>query len=292
MNDNRFQNVPQAQLDVLLKFKDIHPERSINVGSATWHYLASGRGPKALLILVGGSRMAETAFKLISAFENEYRVIVPSYPDVMQLSQIEEGVAAILDAEGVQSVSVLGASFGGMVAQAFVRRYPQRVEKLILSNTAGILPAEYVDKLEKGLKLIGWLPLWLLRSKLRRQILRHAETFPRAEKSFWEGVLSSIVDHMTKDSLRSQFATMLDVHERGFKAQDLAGWQGSILVLESGNDLAFPEVMRQSMHNLYLQAQFVNFPNGGHIPMVTEWEAYNRVIHEFLAEPELELAIS
>jgi pimeloyl-ACP methyl ester carboxylesterase len=39
-------------------------------------------------------------------------------------------------------VAILGASFGGAVAQVFVRRYPDRVSELILSNTG--VPLKYL----------------------------------------------------------------------------------------------------------------------------------------------------
>lgn len=288
MNDKHFGSVPREQYEVLLTFKATHPVKSLQVGGETWNYLMSGQGPKTLVILVGGSRMAEMAFKLISAFEREYRVIVPTYPDILELKLLEEGIAAILDSEGAKQVSMIGASFGGMIAQGFVRRYPERVEKLILSNTAGNFSPEYAQKLEQGLKMIRWLPMWLMRSKSRRQFIRHSAAFPPEEKAFWEAVLMSIVDDMTKSSLKSQFACMRDIHNRHFTSEDLRQWNGSILVIESNSDPSFDEGMRRSMHVLYPHAHFLNLPDAGHIPMITDWKTYRYAIQEFLAENERE----
>jgi len=55
---------------------------------------------------------------------------------------LPNGLRAILDAEQAGCVTILGASFGGSVAQVFVRRYPERVGELILSNTG--VPLRYL----------------------------------------------------------------------------------------------------------------------------------------------------
>jgi pimeloyl-ACP methyl ester carboxylesterase len=44
--------------------------------------------------------------------------------------------AAVLDAAGVESADVLGASMGGMISQEFALQYPKRVHSLILGCTA------------------------------------------------------------------------------------------------------------------------------------------------------------
>ena len=291
MNDKRFRNVPPHQLEAFRAFRATHPEKQLTVGNYKWSYIASGSGEKTLVILVGGSRLAEAAFRLISALERDYRVIVPTYPDATELPVLEEGIAAILDAEHANPVYLMGASFGGMVAQSFVRRYPERVEKLILANTAGIFTPEYVKRLEGGLKKIDWIPLSLMHFAFRRRFARMAPLFPPDERAFWQAFLMTIVDGMTRDSLRSQFACMLDAHRSHFAAADLAAWHGDILVIESDTDTAFPELMRQSMHFLYPQAQFCNLPEAGHIAMITEWQAYFAEIESFLAQDQLEPVI-
>jgi pimeloyl-ACP methyl ester carboxylesterase len=44
--------------------------------------------------------------------------------------------AAVLDAAGIESAHLLGASMGGMIAQEFAIQYPRRVRSLILACTA------------------------------------------------------------------------------------------------------------------------------------------------------------
>jgi pimeloyl-ACP methyl ester carboxylesterase len=94
--------------------------------------------------------------------ENGYRVIIPdqigfgksSKPLHIQYSfqLLCQNTKAILDTLGIQKISVLGHSMGGMVATRFVLMYPELIEKFILENPIGLedwklkVPYSSVDK--------------------------------------------------------------------------------------------------------------------------------------------------
>lgn len=52
------------------------------------------------------------------------------------LEEMAEEALAVLDAEGVRSAHVLGASMGGVLAQILAVRHPERVRSLVLACTA------------------------------------------------------------------------------------------------------------------------------------------------------------
>lgn len=62
---------------------------------------------------------------------------VPSGP--YSMDRLGRDVVELLDALGLQRVHVLGLSLGGMVAQWLGIHAPERVERLVLSNTAAYL---------------------------------------------------------------------------------------------------------------------------------------------------------
>ncbi|HEY1021852.1 MAG TPA: alpha/beta hydrolase [Flavisolibacter sp.] len=80
--------------------------------------------------------------------QNGFRVIVPdqigfgrsSKPANFQYSfhLLAQNTKTLLDSLGVEKVSVLGHSMGGMLATRFVLMFPGRVEKLILENPIGL----------------------------------------------------------------------------------------------------------------------------------------------------------
>jgi 3-oxoadipate enol-lactonase len=59
---------------------------------------------------------------------------VPDGP--YSMADYAEDAAALLDHVGWRSCAVMGVSFGGMVAQEFAVRHPQRVERLVLACTS------------------------------------------------------------------------------------------------------------------------------------------------------------
>ena len=56
-------------------------------------------------------------------------------------------ITAVMDAAGLERASLIGLSEGGIMAQLFAARHPERVEKLVLMNTAaGGSSAQYLDE--------------------------------------------------------------------------------------------------------------------------------------------------
>jgi pimeloyl-ACP methyl ester carboxylesterase len=84
-------------------------------------------------------------FRTRPALESKYRTIVfdnrgvgksdvPSGP--YSIAQMAADAAAVMDAAGIDRARIFGVSMGGMIAQEFAIRYPERVERLILGCTA------------------------------------------------------------------------------------------------------------------------------------------------------------
>ncbi len=104
---------------------------------------------KTVLLLHGknfnGAYWEQTAKDLA---KNGYRVVVPdqigfgksSKPQRIQYTfqLLAQNTKAVLDSLGIQQVSVLGHSMGGMLATRFTLMYPNRIEKLVLENPIGL----------------------------------------------------------------------------------------------------------------------------------------------------------
>lgn len=279
--DRFYGKVPREQRERLLAFRAAHPEKRISAGGVEWRYIACGEGERTLLLLPGVSRLAETQFVLISLLEQHYRIIAPSYAPVATIAELADGLAGILDAEGVEQADVYGASFGGMIAQRFVRRHPARVRRLILANT-GITN---VPKIVQGLLgVTRWLPGSLVRAAMR-QMAAGVRSAPAEEKAFWEAYYSELYTaRITREDAVSFFANGADFSRTyDFATTDLAGWPGRILILESDHDEAFKPEERAALRALYPQATVHTFANAGHEPWMTHQAEFLAELDGFLA---------
>ncbi|MGQ9814691.1 MAG: alpha/beta fold hydrolase [Candidatus Roseilinea sp.] len=119
----------------LAHFRATHKPKQIVVDGLTWEYRVLGAGQQWMVVLPGIHGRGELVYELAQAFEQDYRLILPGYPPARRMSQLADGVIAILNAEQIEKAHVLGCSFGGMVAQCLAQRYPDRVGRLILSTT-------------------------------------------------------------------------------------------------------------------------------------------------------------
>lgn len=103
-----------------------------------------GQG-EPLLLIMGLGYPSYLWHRMRPVLAQRYRTIVldnrgsgqsdaPSGPYAIAVMAAD--AAAVLDAAGVEDAHVFGLSMGGMIAQEFALRYPQRVRSLLLGCTA------------------------------------------------------------------------------------------------------------------------------------------------------------
>ena len=282
--DRLYVNVPPAEREQLRQFRAMHPLKYTAVNGVRWEYIADGRGSEALLILPGLLGIGEMSFQHIIPFEREYRVIAPTYPFTLNtVAQMLEGIAGVLDAEGVQQAHVLGGSYGGMVAQCFVRRYPNWVSKLILSHTGGPKP-ERAKSNQKFIGVLRLLPMGVLRALLRAVTRKSLKDAP-AQIPFWEAYSEEMIQQVTKSDLisRYQIAVDFDASAR-FTPDDLSDWPGRILILEGDNDPIAEAPAREALKQFHPQARVHTFHGSGHVASIAKVDEYLSVVGQFLRE--------
>ena len=271
----------------LRKFRATHPTRHTTVNGVDWEYIVGGEG-EAFLILPGGAMVGEAGFTRIPAFEDRYKVIAPSYASVSSAAELLDGLAGVLDAEGVRSAHVLGPSYGGLVAQGFVRRHPERVKSLILANT--LVPPRGMMRLSKVfLTLLRPLPVGWLRALRERGLSRAFEGVPGVpseDQAFWRDYQHGLIWRMSKAELLDLYRLGIDlIKSFRFAPDDLASWPGQVFILESDEDFLTPE-QRAELRRCYPGAGVYTIHGAGHTPWMSHKEEYLSAIKGFLDEPE------
>lgn len=290
--DKFYSKVPQDQKERLRKFRSTHPYKHLTVDGASWKYISCGRGEEALLLLTGGTGIAEVMALVFMPLENEYRIICPTYPPVTTMEQLADGIVRILESEETRNVNILGQSFGGMLAQVIVHKYREKVSKLILSHTTTTSPpvdqtikSKKLKKIERLLKVLSFLPPWMFRFIFRRSISKMVSVMNTEEREFWDAYFHEMISHTTKEELASINKCMLDFGQNyTFSKDDLANWTGKILILESDNDPSFHPSEHEAIKKLYPQAGVHTFQGTGHLTLIVNREESISAVRDFLGE--------
>ena len=180
-------------------------------------------------MLPGGELVNDMDFDLVSALAPRFRIVYPAYPKVDRLDDLAAGIAAILAGENIAAVSIVGASFGGAVAQCFIRRYPARVDRLVLSNSG--VPLAHVVRTRKIVNaILATIPWPLLRPPLARSIMKLIGA-PATDVPFWRAYAKELfADRLTKYDVMANLRLQLEYHARyQFLPADLAAWPGQDL---------------------------------------------------------------
>ena len=275
-----YRKVPSHQKEKLRTFRLTHPSRVTTVDGAEWKYISCGKGEETVVLLPGGIRSGETWFKLITALENEYKIVSPTYPAVSTMAHLMRGIADIMERECIDQGHILGTSFGGWIAQCFVRSYPQKVKTLILSNTSGSYWLS-LNLLRIARVATVVYPSWLFRIAFRRNYFKLL-SIPDSEREFWKAYIEELSLNTTREDIISQQECTHDfIRNYVFSKDDLVDWPGRILILESDDDPAFKVDVREELKALYPAAQVHTFYKAGHTPGYTNPEEYISVVKDF-----------
>ncbi len=278
-----YANVPPQMVALLQQFRARYPTKSADIGGTNWRYIDTVQGEQVILALSGAACIAEISWRTIERLGRRYRVIAPDYPAIDANAELADGIVGILDREGIRQVHVMGGSAGGLAAQHFVRRHPDRSISLILSHT--LLPNRETGR--RIAKMLRWLriaPQPVLRAFFRQTMRRLMPQDDSPESAFLVAHFEEIVSfHLTKAQIISLMVRTVDLAENvPFTPDDLKGWPGRILLLMSEDDPATPEPVRQAMTAMYPQAQVHLFSEGGHATSVLKQDEYIEAIETFL----------
>lgn len=263
----------------------------IQLGEFQLHYETHGNGEP--LVLIPGFRTGLWLwFKQVETFAQRFRTIVfdprgigaSERPDgPMTVKTIADDLAGLLSALGVERAHILGASFGGFVAQEFAIAYPRMTRSLILCCTSfggprHLLPAPAT--LETMSKSDGMNTEERTRENFR---LAFSPRFIREQPDVWEQVIELRLSNPITDQThfaQLQAAATFDAEAR------VSEIKAPTLVLMGDEDTLVPRANSENLRALVPGAKLVVIEGGSHMFFIEQPEQFNRVVIEFILSLE------
>ncbi len=260
----------------LLDFRKLHPVQKVRVDGQDWEYVVFGEGEQAILFLHGMTGAYDIWWQQMEALAPEYRVISLTYPPVDTLEGMSRGALAVLDAAGVDKAHVVGSSLGGYLTQYLMATHPERIDKAVFGNT--FPPNDvYTKKNEKLIKILPFLPAWLVMKTFRGNI--ESSVYPASGNS--ELVLAYMLEQVSGRMSKAQVAARAKAVIQPFAPARPDELGIPVMIIEADNDPLVPEELRAQLKQTYTTARVETLHNVGHFPYLNEPETYTQLLRSF-----------
>jgi 3-oxoadipate enol-lactonase len=185
---------------------------------------------------------------------------------------------AVLDAEGVPSAHVVGASMGGVIAQLLALQSPERVRSLVLACTACSHEQWRRDLLAGWATLARERGMGAVSSKALRWLIG-----PRHRRRFGLplSVLAPLALNASPAAFVSQVAAILDQPDES--ADALAELDVPTLVIVGTQDVLTPMADAEELVERIPDAQLVVLSGASHGLMLDRAGEFNAAVLEFLS---------
>jgi 3-oxoadipate enol-lactonase len=252
-----------------------------------YHVWGRRDGEPVLLIMGLGADSAGWALQRI-AFGRHYRCLAVDNrgvgksakpPGPYSLLQMARDAVAVLDAEGIGSAHVVGASMGGVIAQIIAVLYPERVRSLVLACTGcrhhewrRELLAEWAETVRAGgMGALGGEGLrWLVGPRLRKRF------------GIWLNLLARILLRTAPEPFAAQVQAILDTpDELRFELRHV---RVATLVITGSQDALTPIGDAEELAELIPDARLVEVRGAAHGLMAEAPGAFNDAVLAFLDE--------
>ncbi len=272
--DQVFSRVDAKTAVSLQTFRQTHPPQTLEVDGEGWEYTAFGNGNESILFLHGMTGAYDIWWQVMENLAADYRVISVTYPPIDNLAGMAEGITAVLDAEEVNTVHLVGSSLGGYFTQYLVANFPERVETAVFANT--FPPNEIIAEKNKTLGgLLPFIPEWAVMGVLKgsaEESLYQAAGNSELVRAY---VLEQAFGRMSKTQFLARYHAVIDSFEAPVPTMP-------IMIIEADNDPLVEEALREMLKETYPEATVQTMHEVGHFPYLNEPDLYTKLLTEFL----------
>ncbi len=211
-----------------------------------------------------------------------------SRPSGTNMDIFTDDIKNLLDYLQIEKTHVMGWSLGGMIAQNFVLKYPEKVNKLVLICTVPGYPTEEGPEIYKKMRLyeleIGpEKAFWeTARANYYSTYRREMEKDPKKKYfGIWSAedfIKFLSLDPSTPQDIINQ-AEALKTHNTFDRLKEI---KNQTLLIPASHDRLTPQVTMEEMHQQIPNSSLVVIEKAGHYAPMTRTPEVNKAIIEFL----------
>jgi pimeloyl-ACP methyl ester carboxylesterase len=256
-------------------------ERTVEVQGIPTHLFEAGSPGAPPLLYLHGTFLGNLWLDYHQALARHYHLFAPDIPGfgltprpdwMRDMSDYILYFRDLLDALGLEKIHLVGHSLGGWMAVEIAVWYPERVNKLVLSNAAGIRV--------KG-------------SPIPHLLAMHPEELLAACFDNLAAAAPLIPAEVTEEYLLSQYRQRATLAALAWNPdydpkleRRLTNLQCPTLLVWGENDRLIAPVYGETYHKLIPHAQLITLSDTGHMPMFEKQEEWSAAISEFLVGNE------
>lgn len=207
------------------------------------------------------------------------RTTQPSY------ALYSQQLAAFMQALHIERATLVGQSLGGGVAIQFSVRHPDKVDKLVLVDSAGLANPDPLAARLLSLPRVGETLLNFPGNALRKKMLK--DFFLHRPETLSPELFRQLT---AAQKIAGTTASALALMRRGFAdklegaLQRLAVLDLPTLIVWGAQDRATPLALGQRMHQALPGSSLCVIQDAGHVPNLEQPELFNARIEAFLGE--------
>ena len=257
------------------------------------HYEVTGKSGATPVLMIQGLGASKNAWNLqriamatrfrIISFDNRGAGRSDKPTEPFTLEQMADDALAVLDAAGIETAHVVGASMGGVISQIVAVKYPNRVRSLTLVCTAcrnhpwrqELLQSWAKTAADKGMIEVG---------KEAAQWVMSPRSFRRLVPAFtWMGPLAAL---RPRHSFVSQIDAILNTRED--LVDQLSTITAPTMVIVGNQDILTPRGDSEEIAERIPNAELVVISGAAHGLMMEHSTTFNKILIEFLKRTEAE----
>lgn len=247
-----------------------------NVKGLDINYIVEGEG-EPVIVLHGWGANINTVLPIVNILKDRYKVYALDLPGFGESEEPKEPISSfeyakivkdfIVD-EGIEKASFIGHSFGGKLSIIMGSKYPDMVNKIVLIDSAGLIPKRGIDYYVKvySFKSLRFIYknffFWLKDDKrMERFYKKFGSTDYRDSSGVMRKILVIVVNENLKDLLKD------------IKAPTLIIW--------GDEDTDTPLYMAKTMEKEIKDSGLVVLEGAGHYSYIDDYYTFRAVINAF-----------